>query len=47
MSAPTDYLVDRRRLRRKLGWWRLAALLALGVAGLVAVVRLGGAEFGG
>ena len=44
MSIPTDYLVDRRRLRRKLGWWRLAALLALGVAGLVAVVRLGGAD---
>ncbi len=44
MSIPTDYLVDRRRLRRKLGWWRLAALLALGVAGLVAVVRLGGAN---
>lgn len=44
MSTPTDYFVDRRRLRRKLGWWRLAALLALGVAGLVAVVRLGGAD---
>ncbi len=44
MSTPTDYFVDRRRLRRKLGWWRLAALLALGVAGLVAVMRLGGAD---
>ncbi len=44
MSTPTDYFVDRRRLRRKLGWWRLAALLAFGVAGLVAVVRLGGAD---
>jgi protease-4 len=44
MSTPTDYLIDRRRLRRKLGWWRLAALGALGVAGLVAVVRLGGAD---
>lgn len=44
MSTPTDYLVDRRRLRRKLGWWRLAALIALGVAGLVAAVRLGGAD---
>ena len=44
MSPPTDYFVDRRRLRRKLGWWRLAALLALGLAGLVAVVRLGGAD---
>ncbi|QGM94593.1 signal peptide peptidase SppA [Methylocystis rosea] len=44
MSPPTDYFVDRRRLRRKLGWWRLAALIALGVAGVVAVVRLGGAD---
>lgn len=44
MSPPTDYFVDRRRLRRKLGWWRLAALIALGLAGLVAVVRLGGAD---
>lgn len=44
MSTPTDYFVDRRRMRRKLGFWRLVALVALGVAGLVAVVRLGGAE---
>jgi protease-4 len=44
MSTHTDYLIDRRRLRRKLGWWRLAALGALGVAGLVALVRLGGAD---
>ncbi|MEF3366186.1 signal peptide peptidase SppA [Methylocystis sp. 9N] len=44
MSVPNDYLIDRRRLRRKLGWWRLAALLAFGVAGLVVAVRLGGAE---
>jgi len=44
MSTPTDYFVDRRRLRRKLGWWRLAALVALGLAGLIAVVRLGGAD---
>ncbi|MGD9544387.1 MAG: signal peptide peptidase SppA [Methylocystis sp.] len=44
MATPTDYFVDRRRLRRKLGWWRLAALLALGVAGLVAVMRFEGAD---
>jgi len=44
MSTRTDYFVDRRRMRRKLGFWRLVALVALGVAGLVAVVRLGGAE---
>lgn len=44
MSVPNDYLIDRRRLRRKLSWWRLAALLAIGAAGLVVAVRLGGAE---
>ncbi len=44
MSTPTDYLIDRRRLRRKLGWWRAAALLALGVAAFVAAARLGGAD---
>jgi len=44
MSIPTDYFVDRRRLRRKLGWWRLAALVAFGVAGIVALTKLGGAD---
>lgn len=44
MSVPTDYLIDRRRMRRKLSWWRLAAFIAIGVAALVAIVRLGGAE---
>lgn len=44
MSVPTDYFVDRRRLRRKLGWWRLAALVAFGVAGIVALTKLGGAD---
>ena len=44
MSMSTDYLIDRRRLRRKLGWWRLAALVAAGVATLVLAMRLSGAE---
>lgn len=44
MSTPAEYFIDRRRLRRKLGWWRLAALVALGIAGLVAMVRLGGVD---
>jgi protease IV len=44
MSAPTDYLLDRRRLRRKLGWWRMAAIATFGVAMLVAFSRLTGAD---
>jgi protease IV len=44
MSAPTDYLIDRRRLRRKLGWWRLAAIAAVGFALVVAVSRVTGAD---
>lgn len=44
MSMSADYLIDRRRLRRKLGWWRLAALVAAGVATLVLAMRLSGAE---
>ncbi len=44
MSAPTDYLIDRRRLRRKLGWWRLAAIAAVGFAFVVAVSRVTGAD---
>jgi len=44
MSTPTDYLIDRRRLRRKLGWWRAGAFLALGVAAFVATAKLGGAD---
>lgn len=44
MSAPTDYLLDRRRLRRKLGVWRIAAIGAAGVALLVGFAKLGGAD---
>lgn len=44
MSVPTDYLIDRRRMRRKLGWWRLVAFAAVGAAALFAAMRLGGAE---
>lgn len=40
MSAPTDYLIDRRRMRRKLGWWRAAALGALALAGLGFIAKL-------
>jgi protease-4 len=36
MTTPADYMVDRRRLRRKLSLWRIAAI----GAGLVAVLAL-------
>jgi protease-4 len=44
MSAPTDYLLDRRRLRRKLSWWRLWAIAAATLAAVVIVTRLTGAD---
>lgn len=44
MTAPTDYLIDRRRLRRKLSWWRMAAIAAAGFALVVLVSRLTGAD---
>jgi protease IV len=44
MTATTDQLLDRRRLRRKLGWWRMAAIAAIGVAGVAAFTRLSGAD---
>jgi protease IV len=44
MSAPTDYLLDRRRLRRKLSWWRLFAIAAATLAAVVIVTRLTGAD---
>lgn len=44
MSAPTDYLLDRRRLRRKLSWWRMAAIAAATIAVVVAVSRVTGAD---
>ncbi len=44
MSAPMDYLLDRRRLRRKLGWWRTAAIVAFGVAAIALSVKLSGAD---
>jgi len=44
MSLTTDAMIDRRRLRRKLGLWRIAAI-ALGCgAALLAVVKTGGVD---
>ena len=37
MSSSSDYMVDRRRLRRKLGFWRIAAIGAALLAALVTV----------
>jgi protease-4 len=44
MTAPTDYLIDRRRMRRRLSWWRLAAIAAAGFAMIVLVSRVTGAD---
>lgn len=44
MTATTDYLLDRRRLRRKLGWWRMGAIVAAVIAALIALSRLSGAD---
>jgi protease IV len=44
MSAPSDYLIDRRKLRRKLGFWRLAAIAAAAVAVLIGVSNVTGAD---
>lgn len=46
MTASADQLLDRRRLRRKLGFWRIAALLVAAAAGLGAFIA-SGAGFGG
>ena len=39
-DIPADYLVDRRRLRRKLSFWRISAFLALAIALVVAGFRI-------
>ena len=45
MAANPDEILDRRRLRRKLGFWRIAALLLAAAGALGAVFASGG--FGG
>lgn len=42
MSFETDHLIDRRRLKRSLTFWRVVAVLAFAVAGLAAFARFGG-----
>jgi protease-4 len=47
MANRADDLIDRRRLRRKLTFWRLAALVVAGLAIVAASAWLYGDEFGG
>jgi protease IV len=42
MSMPSDLMIDRRRLRRKLSLWRVLAIGAVGVAALAAFARFSG-----
>jgi len=44
VSPPADYMIDRRRLRRKLGIWRLAAIGAALVAALALTVKFSGLD---
>jgi protease IV len=44
MSLSSDYMVDRRRLRRKLGFWRIGAVVAALVAAIVAMGRYSGMD---
>jgi protease IV len=46
MTVSADEILDRRRLRRKLGFWRIAALLIAAAAALGAFFAAGG-NFGG
>jgi protease-4 len=42
MSIDADWLVDRRRLKRRLMWWRIVAVIGVVVAVVAAVGRFGG-----
>jgi protease-4 len=42
MTQSTDYLIDRRRLRRKLGLWRIAAIAAVALAIWIVSTRYNG-----
>ena len=46
MALDADFLVDRRRLKRRLSFWRVVAILALIVAVIAAVGRFTGFEGG-
>jgi protease IV len=42
MSIDADWLVDRRRLKRRLTWWRVVAVIGVVVAVVAALGRFGG-----
>jgi protease IV len=42
VSTSADYLVDRRRLRRQLGFWRIVAFIAAALAIIILGARLSG-----
>jgi len=44
MTSSSDYLLDRRRMRRKLGYWRIAAIGAALIAALIALSKYSGVE---
>jgi len=44
MTSSSDYLLDRRRMRRKLGYWRIAAIGAGLIAALIAFSKFSGVE---
>jgi protease-4 len=44
MTSSSDYLLDRRRMRRKLGFWRIAAIGAALLAALIAFSKYSGVE---
>ena len=46
MAIRADELIDRRRLRRKLTFWRIAALVIAALAVVAASVWLAGDELG-
>lgn len=39
MSLDSDAVIDRRKLKRRLGWWRLAAIVAVTAGALVLLAR--------
>ena len=44
MSPSNDYMADRRRLRRRLGFWRIGAIAAALAAALIAVAKFSGLD---
>lgn len=47
MSSTADEIIDRRRLRKKLTFWRVVALLVAAIAIIAASARLFGDQIGG